>query len=143
ARAAVERFYPHPPHQRLHVTTADLAPLGGQQASQHARAGEGELQMQLVDLPHQCEVGVRHRPRQVVDAAAADVQSFRLRSDRQIVLTVDHRFALSNPALLSAPSKKSFSSVSSPILACSAFTSTAGWLVSWLPPEPNTLAAES
>jgi len=35
------------------------------------------------------------------------------------VLTVDHRFALSNPALVSAPSKKSFSSVSSPILACS------------------------
>ena len=35
------------------------------------------------------------------------------------MLTVDHRFALSNPALLSAPSKKSFSSVSSPILACS------------------------
>ena len=33
--------------------------------------------------------------------------------------TVDHRFALSNPALVSAPSKKSFSSVSSPILACS------------------------
>jgi hypothetical protein len=26
--------------------------------------------------------------------------------DRQIVLAVDHRFALSNPALVSAPSKK-------------------------------------
>jgi hypothetical protein len=42
------------------------------------------------------------------------------------VLTVDHRFALSNPDLLSAPSKKSFSSVSSPILACRDFTSIAG-----------------
>jgi hypothetical protein len=30
---------------------------------------------------------------------------------------LDHRFALSKPALPSAPSKKSFSSVSSPILA--------------------------
>jgi hypothetical protein len=30
------------------------------------------------------------------------------------------------PALVSAPSKKSFSSVSSPILACRAFKSTAG-----------------
>src|SRR5436190_17344283 len=39
---------------------------------------------------------------------------------------VDHRLALNSPALLSAPSKKSFSSVSSPILACSVFTSTAG-----------------
>ena len=49
---------------------------------------------------------VRHRPRQVIDAATADAQNLRLLGDRQIVLTVDHRFALSNPALLSAPSKK-------------------------------------
>src|SRR5260370_4083363 len=48
------------------------------------------------------------------------------RSDGQIVRGLDHRFALSKPALPSAPSKKSFSSVSSPILACSDFTSTAG-----------------
>jgi hypothetical protein len=48
--------------------------------------------------------------------------------DRKVVLRVDHRFTLSNPALVSAPSKKSFSSVSSPILACSAFRSIgAAW----------------
>src|SRR6266700_3202625 len=68
ARTAIEDLYPHPPHQRF-------------------------------DMP------------------TADAQHVRLLCDRQIVLTVDHRFALSNPALLSAPSKKSFSSVSSPILA--------------------------
>jgi len=51
--------------------------------------------------------------RLIINAAAADLQNFRLPGDRQIVLTVDHRFALSNPALVSAPSKKSFSSVSS------------------------------
>ena len=34
--------------KRLHTPTADPAPLGDQQASQHPRAGEGELQMQLV-----------------------------------------------------------------------------------------------
>src|SRR5712691_6006391 len=77
-------------------------------------------------MPHDREVGVRHRARQIINAAAADLQNFRLPGDRQIVSTVDHRFALSNPALVSAPSKKSFSSVSSPILACSDFTSTAG-----------------
>jgi len=38
----------------------------------------------------------------------------------------DHRFALSMPALPSAPSKKSFSSVNSPIFAWSAFKSTVG-----------------
>ena len=62
--------------------------------------------MQPVETPHDREVGFRHRARQVVDTATADAQNFRLLGDRQIVLTVDHRFALSNPALLSAPSKK-------------------------------------
>src|SRR5213595_1180063 len=126
ARTAVQRLYPHPPHQRLDMPAADLAPLGSQQTSQHTRTGEGKLQMQPVEPPHQREVVGRYRTRQVIDAAAADLQNFRLPCDRQIVLRVDHRFALSNPALVSAPSKKSFSSVSSPILACSDFTSIAG-----------------
>src|SRR5258705_9540224 len=108
------------------MPAADLAPLGSQQASQHARTGERKLQMQPVEPLHDREVGRRHRARQIINAAAADLQNFRLLGDRQIVLTVDHRFALSNPALVSAPSKKSFSSVSSPILACSDFTSIAG-----------------
>src|SRR5205814_6972621 len=88
------------------------------------------------------EVGLRHRARQIVDAAAADAQSLRLLGDRQSVLTVDHLFALSNPALVSAPSKKSFSSVSSPILACSDFTSTTGCAAALPLPRPNTSAAE-
>ena len=140
ARTAIERLYPHPPHQRLHMPTADLAPLGSQQASQHPRTGEGELQMQPVEMAHDRKLRLRHRPRPVVDAAAADAQNPRLLADRQIVRAVDHRFALSNPALVSAPSKKSFSSVSSPILACSDFTSTAG-CAAVPPPEPNTSAA--
>src|SRR5437588_181992 len=97
-----------------------------QHAAQHPRAGEGELQMQPVEMPHDRKIGLRHRPRQVVDAAAADAKNLGLLGDRKIVPAVDHRFALSNPALVSAPSKKSFSSVNSPILACSDFTSTAG-----------------
>src|SRR6267378_8083559 len=136
----IERFYPHPLHQRLHVTAADLAPLGSQQASQHARAGEGEIQMQPIEMPHDLQVGRRYRPRQVVHAATADLQRLRLLGDRQVMRTVDHRLALSRPALLSAPSKKSFSSVSSPILACNAFTSTVGVATPGLPPEPNTPA---
>src|SRR5208282_6565107 len=100
------RLYPHPPHQRLHVTTADLAPLGDQQALQHPRAGERKLQMQPVKTSHNLQVGRRHRTWQVVDTATADVQGCRLFGDRQIVRRVDHRFALSKPALPSAPSKK-------------------------------------
>ena len=62
--------------------------------------------MQPVETPHDRNIGVRHPARQVVDTATADAQNLRLLGDRQIVLTVDHRFALSNPALVSAPSKK-------------------------------------
>src|SRR5215471_10086823 len=58
----------------------------------------------------------------------------------RFVLAVNHRFALSNPALLNAPSKKSFSNVNSPILACSAFTSTTGSAALPLP-GPKTSAA--
>src|SRR5258708_9674173 len=122
------------------MPAADLAPLGSQQASQHTRTGEGELKVQPIQMPHDREVGRRHRARQIINAAAADLQNVRLLGDRQIVLAVDHRFALSNPALVSAPSKKSFSSVSSPILACTDFTSPAGVTGAGLP-VPNTLEA--
>jgi hypothetical protein len=53
------------------MPAADLAPLGSQQASQHSRAGEGKLQMQPVQPPHQREVFGRHRTRQIIDAAEA------------------------------------------------------------------------
>ena len=57
--------------------------------------------MQTVEPPHDRKVGLRHRPRQVVDAAAADAQNLGLLADRQVVSAVDHRFALSNPAFCS------------------------------------------
>src|SRR5471032_1273961 len=117
------------------MPAADLAPLQSQQASQHTRTGEGILQVQPIETLHDRQIGGRYRARLIINAAAADLQNFRLPGDRQIVLTVDHRFALSNPALVSAPSKKSFSSVSSPILACSDFTSTAG--VAGVPPPSS------
>ena len=82
--------------------------------------------MQFVDPLHEIEVGRRHRARQVVHRAARDADGLGLPGDAQPVTTVDHRLAFSNPALLSAPSKKSFSNVSAPILACSDFTSTGG-----------------
>ncbi|MGY4601090.1 hypothetical protein ACVWXL_008836 [Bradyrhizobium sp. GM22.5] len=110
----VERLYPHPPHYRFDMPAADLAPLGSQQASQHPRTGERKLQMQPIETPHDREIGVRHRAREVIDAATADLQDFRLLRDRQIVLAVDHRFALSNPALVSAPSKKLVSALLAP-----------------------------
>ena len=86
---AIERFYPHPPHQRLDMPAADLAPLGSQQASQHTRTGEGILKVQPIETLHDRQIGGRYRVRQIINAAA-DLQDFRLPGDRQIVLAVDH-----------------------------------------------------
>src|SRR4051795_13052568 len=100
AWTGIERFHPYPPHQRLNVPTTAPPPLGRQQAAQHSRAGEWKVQMQPVETSHHVEVGRRHRAWQVVDAATTDPKNLCLLGDRQIVLTVDHRFALSNPALV-------------------------------------------
>src|SRR5207245_6908420 len=105
---------------------------------QQAGASKGIVHVQLIHPPHQDQIARRHRPWQIVHAAPADVQNLGLLGHRQAVLAVNHLLALRMPALMSAPSKKSFSSVSSPILACSAFTSGAGAPASRARPS-NTL----
>ena len=126
-RPAVDRLDAHPLHQRRDVTAADLAAFRLQHVPQHPAAREGMLEVQLVDPAHQREIGVRGRPRQIVDAAPADPERLRLSGERQFMGPVDHRLALaSSPALPSAPAKKSLASVNSPIFACRTLTSTAG-----------------
>src|SRR4051794_1691339 len=142
-RLAVDRLDAHPLHQRRDTPAADRDPLLAQEIAQHPAACEGELEMEFVDPPHDREFGRRHRPGRVGDAAAADPERLCLLRDRQVVLAVDHRFALGRPALPSAPSKKSLASVSSPILAWSVLTSTAGAVDAALGSEPNTPAAPS
>src|ERR1700736_5070973 len=121
------------------MPTAELAPLGSQQVSQHTRPCEGMLQVQLVQPPHERKIGRRHRDGLVVDAASADAEGSALLRQRKIVTAVDHRLALGTPTLPRAASKKSFSSVSSPIFACSALMSTAG--TSGLPPNRSKTSA--
>src|SRR5215470_4933740 len=122
---------------------ADLAPLGSQQVAQHAGPCVRVLQVQLVQPSHERKIARRQRNRLVVDAAPGDPQGIALLQHRQRMTAVDHRLALGNPALPSAVSKKSFSSVSSPILACSALMSTGG--ADGFPPaaRANTSAAPS
>src|ERR1019366_5319709 len=99
--------------------------------------------MQLVHPAHHGEIGCGNRSGQIIYTATADLQGLRLFADRQFVVTVDHRFALSKPALLSAPPKKSFSSVSSPIFAWSDFRSIAGGAGPLPAADPDTPAAPS
>src|SRR3954469_3743587 len=125
------------------MPAADADPLLVEKIPQHAAARKREFEVQLVHPAHDGQIGRRHRSGQVVDAAAADPKYLGLLGDRQMMGAVDHRFALSRPALLSAPDKKSLVSVNSPILACSVFTSTAGVAGSDLGSDPNTPAAPS
>jgi|GEM_PF-3801379 len=62
--------------------------------------------MQLVQVSPDGEIGRGHGTRHLINAAAAEFQRLCLPRDRQSVLLVDHRFALSMPALLSAPATR-------------------------------------
>ena len=124
------------------MPATNVDPFLFEEVAQHPAARERELKMQLVHSAHDGQIGCGHRSGQVVDTATADPKYFGLLGDRQIMGAVDHRFALSRPALLSAPDKKSLVSVSSPILACSVFTSTAG-RTGPISLRPNTPAAPS
>jgi PAS domain S-box-containing protein len=100
--------------------------------------------MQFVNPAHQHQIIGGDRPGLVIHAAPADPDNLRLSAHRQVIVPVDHRFALGkSPALPSAPDKKSRSSVNSPILACSVLTSIAGGLESGFVSAPKTPAAPS
>src|SRR5476651_1678874 len=142
-RIAIKRLDPHPLHHPRDALATDPDTLSPQQIAQHPAARERVVEMQLIDPPHDRQIARRYRTGPVVEATAAQLQDLGLPGQRKIMLTVNHRFALSMPALLSAPAKKSFSSASSPILACSTFKSTAGRASVLAAPEPNTPAAPS
>jgi hypothetical protein len=81
------------------MSAASLEALSRQQIAQHAAAREREIQMQLVHPAHQREISGRGCPWQVINAAPADVEHLGLSGDWQIMRAVNHRFALSKPAL--------------------------------------------
>src|ERR671913_280965 len=114
-----------------------------QQVAQHPAARKRVLQMQFVHPPHQGQISRRDGLRAIIEAAAADPELLGLPGQRQGMQAIDHRFALGHtPALPSACSKKSLARVSSPILACSVFTST-GVFADATFSDPNTPAAPS
>ena len=78
------------------MQAADLDAFGSKRVTQHPAACERKVHVQLVDPPHDGEIGSRDRPWQIIDATAADPQLPRLPRNRQRVDTVDHRFALGN-----------------------------------------------
>src|SRR5450432_3798473 len=123
-RLRTQRRHAHAQHERTHMLPPHLEAPGLKLPAQPPGAHEGMLQMQLVKPPHQRQIGGADRLWQVVHRPAAEAQQLGLARYRQAVLSVDHSFAPSHPALLSARAKKSNSSACCPILACSGARST-------------------
>jgi len=111
ARPAVQSLDAHALHQGRDMFTANHEAILAQHVPKHTGSGKGVLQMQSVDLSHQLQVIIGNRSRQIVHAATTDPDNLGLLADGQRMVTVNHFFALSNPALVSAPSIKSFSRV--------------------------------
>ena len=77
-------------------------------------------------LAHQLEIGGADRLVLLVHRAATDVHDLGPGACSAGVGVVDHHFALSMQALMSAPSKNRFPKASWPILACGTLRSTVG-----------------
>ena len=89
-----------------------------EQGAQHPATGKGILHVPRIELTHHGHIGGSGGTTLVIDAASTQPQQPCLAAETQPVCTVAHRLALGNkPALLSAPSKKSFSRVSCPLFA--------------------------
>src|SRR3954453_22763551 len=86
-----------------------------QQTTEHPAARERVFQMQLIDPTHQRQIRGRHLLRRVVYRRARQPKTLALLRHRQLVSAVDHRFALSSPALVSALSKKLARRLSPPV----------------------------
>src|SRR5665811_697437 len=114
----IERLYPHLAHEGGHVPSAHVKAAVKQLSPYPSDVVEWELQVDLVHGGHQGQITLSGSDRLVVDACAGEVEKTRLPADRHGMGPVDHRFALVPPMRPSAPDKKSFSMVSSPILAC-------------------------
>jgi hypothetical protein len=80
-RPPIERLDPHALHQRSDVKTPRNMALALDEPLQHAAAGEGIFQMQLVDPAHQGQIGSRNRAGQIIDAAPTDAEHMGLPAD--------------------------------------------------------------
>lgn len=126
ARLRADGGQPHVAQERADPPSADARKGAAQQAAQHPRPREGNVQVQHIDLPHQGEIARRHWPWRVRHRAPAGPARRRLPRHGKRVRPLDHRLELSRPALQSVRSKTSSSNASSPILAWRVFTSSGG-----------------
>ncbi|NIZ13227.1 hypothetical protein HCZ87_07480 [Phaeobacter sp. HF9A] len=101
-----------------HTQSSSSEALLTQKTFHHPAARKRILHVQLINPAHQFEIIFTGGVRLVTQPAPADPEQIGLAAQAQGVVAICHFFALGNrPTLSSAPSKKSFSSVSWPIFA--------------------------
>ncbi|GAA4184513.1 hypothetical protein GCM10023069_65530 [Shinella granuli] len=63
------------------VSPPGLQTFSSQEPLQHPTSGKGVVEMQFVNPAHKGQIAVRHRTRQIVDAATAEAEKLRLAHD--------------------------------------------------------------
>jgi len=106
ARLRRDRGDAHAPHERREVPASDAHPRAMQEALQHPCTRKRGIEIKRVDTLHQRQVRIADEAWHVVHAATAQPQRGGLLRDRECVGLIDHRVALSHPALVRAGSKK-------------------------------------
>ena len=108
---------PHAAHEGGYVVAADEEAPVKEFVLDPPAPVKGKLQMDLVDGRHEGQIPVARARGLVIEARAGEVEKVSLSGEGQGVVFVDHLFALGPCVRPSAADKKSFSMVSSPILA--------------------------
>ncbi len=115
SRHGIHRGNAHTPHQGRDLPPPTGMALLPEESTRHAGAGKRILQMPLVNPTHQRRCHVRNWLRLIVRGGPSQLQQLALSRNWYRVGSIDHRVVFSKPALVSAPSTKSFSTVSWPI----------------------------
>ena len=124
---AVDGRQPHLPHQSTHALAADFISLAPQVTGHLPRPIPGRGQKLFVDTAHHLPVEGTLPLRRVVIGGSRKGNQGALAHDREPgMIRIDHRYPSVAAQRPKARDKKSFSTVSCPILACSALTS-ASW----------------
>ena len=103
---AIQGVDAHPLHQRGHAAATDRLPVALGYRAQPPAPCKRQIQMSFAESAHQCQIVRRHRAWLVGGRRACQFQNLALPHQRECVGSVDHPVALSNPALVSALSKK-------------------------------------
>lgn len=112
---AVDRSDTHLSYQGADVLAPDLEALPLKHFAQRPCAGEREIQMQCVDPTNHSQIVVGHRLGQVVDVRTRDAHELGLALDRQLMVAIDHFFAVASPMRPSAPAKNHIAARTAPI----------------------------